>query len=172
MTIAELGSIGEFISSVAVVVSIIYLSIQIRSNTRTTRASATFDGLHSWAQFNEQASFQSEDWHELVLRAMGQDATEEEFTDAQWMRVSLGMRAVMQKLEGQYYLHKYGLMEPAIWESRSKVARGMIDSPLMRQWWEHEQPSATFSPEFVEAVEATPLVVAGAVVNRKPSMTG
>jgi hypothetical protein len=52
MSIAELGALGEFISSMAVVFWIVYLSIQIRSNTRTARASATFDGLHSWAEFN------------------------------------------------------------------------------------------------------------------------
>ena len=172
MSITELGALGEFISSIAVVVSIIYLSIQIRSNTRTTRARATFDGLHSWAEFNEHATFQSEDWHDLILRAMGPSAKEEDFTDPEWMRVSVGFRAIMQKLEGQFYLYKYGLMEPAIWEKRSKVARGMIEPPLLRLWWDNEHPLATFSEEFVEAVNKAPLEVPGSLVNRKPSMTG
>jgi hypothetical protein len=138
----------------------------------TTKASATFDGLHSWAEFNEQATFQSEDWHELILRAQGSDAKEEDFTDPEWMRVSVGFRAIMQKLEGQYYLYKYDLMESAIWEQRSKVARGMIEPPLIRQWWEQERPLATFSDEFVKAVEEAPLQVPGSLVNRKPSMIG
>ena len=172
MSITELGALGEFISSIAVVVSIVYLSIQIRSNTRTTRASATFDGLHSWAEFNAQATFQSEEWHELILRAMSPEAKEEDFTDPEWMRVNVGFRAIMQKLEGQYYLFKYGLMEPDIWKKRSRVARGMIEPPLLRRWWDHEQPMATFSEEFVQAVEAAPLEVPGSLVNRKPSMTG
>jgi hypothetical protein len=34
MTISDLGSIGEFISSIAVVVTLIYLSFQLRQNTR------------------------------------------------------------------------------------------------------------------------------------------
>ena len=82
----------------------------------------------------------------------------------------MGFRAVMQKLEGQYYLYKYGLMEPGIWEKRSRVAGGMIEPPLMQQWWAHEQPIQTFSDEFVRAVEAAPLEVPGSAVNRKPSI--
>ncbi|MBW2726155.1 MAG: hypothetical protein JRE71_17395 [Deltaproteobacteria bacterium] len=38
MTISELGSIGEFVSAVAVVITLIYLSVQIRQNSATTRA--------------------------------------------------------------------------------------------------------------------------------------
>jgi hypothetical protein len=172
MSITELGALGEFISSIAVVVSIVYLSIQIRSNTRTARASATFDGLHSWAEFNSQATFQSEEWHELLLRAMDPDAQEDDFTDPEWSRVSIGFRAILQKLEGQYYLYRYGLMEVDIWEKRSRVARGMINTPLLRSWWNNERVMATFSDAFVEAVDAAPTAVPGPLVNRKPSMAG
>jgi len=81
-------------------------------------------------------------------------------------------RAVMQKLEGQYYLFKYGLLEPGVWEKRSTVARGIIDSALMRAWWDHEQAIATFSDEFVAAVEAADsLSVPGSTIFRKPSTT-
>ena len=38
MTTQDLGSIGEFVASIGVVVSLIYLAIQTRSNTRAIRA--------------------------------------------------------------------------------------------------------------------------------------
>ena len=34
MTLSDLGSIGEFIGSIAVIISLIYVAIQIRDNTR------------------------------------------------------------------------------------------------------------------------------------------
>ena len=37
MSIDQLGSIGEFVSSIAVVASLIYLAIQVRQNSRETR---------------------------------------------------------------------------------------------------------------------------------------
>ena len=40
MTIQDLGAIGELIASVGVVVSLIYLAVQVRQNTRGIRTSA------------------------------------------------------------------------------------------------------------------------------------
>ena len=78
----------------------------------------------------------------------------------------------MQKLEGQYYLFKYGLLEPGVWEKRSMVARSIIDPPLMRAWWDNELLIATFSDEFVQAVEdADSLSVPASKIFRKPSTT-
>jgi predicted nucleic acid-binding protein len=140
----ELGALGEFIGSFGVIATLIYLAIQIRANTRTTRAEASFNALHSWAQLNETYAVQAEDFHDLILRASKPDAKEEDFTDPEWHRVTLCFRAVMQKLEGQYYLYKYGL-----------------------------KPILTFSDEFVRAVEAaSSLDVAGDTIFRKPSTAG
>ena len=38
MTIESLGSVGELIGGVAVVISLVYLAIQVRQNSKTTRA--------------------------------------------------------------------------------------------------------------------------------------
>lgn len=50
-----IGATGETLGAPAVVVSILYPSIQIRSNTRAMKAGASFDATHSWALSNEQA---------------------------------------------------------------------------------------------------------------------
>ena len=39
LTLQDLGNIGELISGIAVVISLIYLAVQIRQNTRTVRTS-------------------------------------------------------------------------------------------------------------------------------------
>jgi len=39
MSLEDLGNIGEFVAAVSVVVSLIYLAVQIRQNTRSVRAS-------------------------------------------------------------------------------------------------------------------------------------
>ena len=50
MTISDLGNIGEFISSIAVIASLIYLSFQIRQNTKQLRRS-------EYNAIGEQSSF-------------------------------------------------------------------------------------------------------------------
>ncbi len=39
MTLMELGALGEFLGSIAVLATLIYLSVQLRQNTRSIRAS-------------------------------------------------------------------------------------------------------------------------------------
>lgn len=50
MTISELGSLGEFISSIVVVITVIYLAVQMRQNTKA-QTIATFES--AMAGFNE-----------------------------------------------------------------------------------------------------------------------
>ncbi len=48
MTLNELGSLGEFVGAIAVVISLIYLAIQIRHNTRAVQSTthqAVLDGI-------------------------------------------------------------------------------------------------------------------------------
>ena len=51
MSLEDLGNIGEFVAAVAVVVSLIYLAVQIGQNTRSLRASLAdvhFRGVADW----------------------------------------------------------------------------------------------------------------------------
>lgn len=49
MTIVELGAIGEFAGSIAVLITLIYLAVQVRQNTRHVRAQMGHDGWLSTA---------------------------------------------------------------------------------------------------------------------------
>jgi len=40
MTLQDLGSLGEFVAAIATVVTLVYLAVQIRQNTRSIRASS------------------------------------------------------------------------------------------------------------------------------------
>ena len=51
MTLAELGSLGEFLGGVAVVISLIYVGIQIKQNTTAVNSAsvrATIEDANSW----------------------------------------------------------------------------------------------------------------------------
>ena len=47
MTITELGSLGEFIGALAVLVTLIYLVLQIRQNTQSIRSQSRFSVLET-----------------------------------------------------------------------------------------------------------------------------
>ena len=158
-----IGVIAEVIGAIAVVVSLAYLAVQVRSNTRALRASSSFETAHSWASLNEQivsmlagdSQFQSGDESRLVkISALfyGADTKPEDLTETDRVFMSYLHRALFQKLEGQYFLHKIGYLDDAIWCARRDWARGIIELPMIKNWWDGEVQASIYSREFVETI--------------------
>jgi len=154
------AAMGELIGAVAVVVSVVYLSAQIRANTRATRASASFDATHSWALSNELVHQMSDEILAAFQRSMNPNVHPDTFTEIERIRMALHIRALFQKLEGQYYLFIHGLLEPDVWANRSTWASGLIRLPVWQDWWQTEIEEHIYSPAFVKAIEsASPIRV-------------
>jgi hypothetical protein len=148
------SAIGQVVGAAGMIVSILYLAQQIRANTRATKASASFEATHSWALLNETLASHTDEMVSWQLK-VGTATGTSDFSDIEWIRLTLVWRAVVQRLEGQYYLQRYGLLEPDLWRKRSGIVRGFIDLPVGRIWWERERSLATFTDEFVAAIEAS-----------------
>ncbi len=166
-----IGAVGEIVGAAAVVLSIVYLAIQIRRDTTATMASASFDATHSWAQFNEQLLHAPDEVLTLIGRSYRPEAAIEDYSEAEWMRLVILHRTIFQKLEGQYFLFKHGLLDPGVWENRRRVARGILELPIYRAWWENELKNSTYSGEFARAIEmAAPTPIESLL--RKPTEQG
>jgi hypothetical protein len=162
-----IGAIGEILGALAVVVSILYLSIQIRSNTRATKASASFDATHSWALSNEQAHGMSAEDIADLNASYDINANPNVLSEVGRFRVEAFHRALFQKLEGQYFLYKFGYLEPDLWEKRSAWAHGVIQLPFYRNWWENELTQSVYSDEFVNAVTSVDYINVAVVGGRR-----
>ncbi len=49
MDIMELGAIGELVGGVAVIASLIFVDVPIRTSVKTMRATPTYEAEHTWA---------------------------------------------------------------------------------------------------------------------------
>lgn len=167
----SIGVIAEVVGAVAVVVSLVYLAIQVRSNTRALRAGSSFDTAHSWATFNEQlvsmlagdSEFQSGGESRLVrigAQFYGAESKADDLTDTERVLMSYMHRALFQKLEGQYFLYKLGYLDEPIWQARRDWARGIIELPLIKNWWDGEVQGSIFSREFVAIISDAQLTEA------------
>lgn len=153
MTITELGALGEFVSSIAVVITLIYLALQIRANTRTTKANASFQATHSWGEVTQRLSELPDDQFKSIIALFDRGTTAGELTAEEYERVRYTLRNIFQRLEGQYYLFKYGLLEPGVWKVRSAIGRGMVEvNPLLREWWRTDTNPPNYSQEFIDAI--------------------
>jgi len=73
MNIMELGALGEFIGSIAVVVTLGYLAIQIRSNTQQSRAAVTQGVVDSFNSGLEAIMLNPQLADVIAKRAEGKD---------------------------------------------------------------------------------------------------
>lgn len=160
MTLEEFYYVSQIVAVIAIFASLIFVGLQLRqnseqikANTRSIKASAAFEGTHSWATTNEQVMGMSDDMVRLAGEAYDPGKTWDDFPVIDRTRLALSHRAIFQKLEGLYFLHKFGSLDTGIWESRLRWAAGCIKLPFWRQWWEYEKAQSLWSAEFVAVIE-------------------
>ena len=56
MNLEDLGNLGEFLAAIGVIVSLIYLALQIRQNTKSVRASTSRETARDIAGLSEMVA--------------------------------------------------------------------------------------------------------------------
>lgn len=127
------GVISEAVGAIAVVITLVYLAVQIRQSTRMMRSTAK----HSLTEATQNLIFKFADhpdaWVKLVSGA--EPATPEE--DA---RMSLLTRAMLRGFESQCYQHQVGLLEEDEWSALRKAIRDICALPGVSRYWAQVRP--------------------------------
>ncbi len=160
-TFAELlGNYGEFVGAIAVVVTLLYLSMQIRQNTRAMDENRKAVA----AQSAREVDFYAGELHREVARdpelrkivTQSLRTEPEEYSDDDWFAFRTYANALFFAFQAQYL---NGAMRVGADEQVRlylRVAKGMISRyPAWAQYWEREKAAKTWAQGFVDAVEAT-----------------
>jgi hypothetical protein len=112
MDLQLLANLGDAIGGLGVVVSLLYLAIQIRQNTKAVRSS-------SYHQAAEQtwnyclAVAQDESLAEILARRMAGG----DLTPAEQMRANISDQALIYGFENMLRLQEQGLVDSEIWQN-------------------------------------------------------
>ena len=60
MSIQDLGSIGELVAAIVVVITLVFLTLQMRQNTQAVKNSSALAGLQFWTDFLRPIAHDSE----------------------------------------------------------------------------------------------------------------
>lgn len=130
MTLAELGSIGELVGALGVILSLIFVGIQVKRNTamlqtasRETSTNRTIDTTRFLAADPEIARLflkGSQNYEALDL--------EERF------RFGMLLYSLMSDWNDQYVKHLDGVMEDETWEANLENLRVTLSSPGVCAW--------------------------------------
>jgi hypothetical protein len=121
MTLQELGSLGEAVGGLAVIVSLVYLALQIRQNTVALRSASyhqaaeqTWSALLAAAQDAELAAA----WMAEMPQAGSVDA-----------RIASLDAAVLFGFENMLRIKEEGMVDPDVWENVIANTIGYLQSP-------------------------------------------
>jgi hypothetical protein len=151
MTLEQFASIGEIISGIAVIISLIYLAIQIRTNTEAER-SATYQSIVSdfGALNNTMAS--TPELSQLFVGAM---EDYHQLSSDQKARISQLFFQCFRYFENMFYQHKKGYLDEEVWTGWKRLMLTYYSRPGFQTWWGHRRD--VFSEPFAIFLETEKL---------------
>jgi hypothetical protein len=152
MNLEELASIGEFIGGFAVLLTLVYLAIEVRNNTKTLKAEANNTTYIDWSEFNAMMS--QHPHREVISRAFNPQESFENFEPADQFTIACLARTMIQKFSAAHFQHKAGMLGVENWTSYMTYCKSVFSLPVFSAWWKEERQQPIYSPEFIAAIEA------------------
>jgi hypothetical protein len=154
--LAELANVGEALSGLAVLVSLVYLTVEVRKNTKTARSTASWNATVALGELCEGISHNAQ-LSALVVHGAGAESRPEDLSDDEFAQYFLFFRSVFFKYEAQWYLWKDGTLSDEMWENRRKWAKTFVSLPVPARVWQIEKDHHQYSAGFFESIDsATP----------------
>ncbi len=138
-----IGAIGELVGAVAVFVTLLYLAIQLRLNTRALRSS-TFQEISVSTAMNMQIIATTPGMSELILKAQaGLDALNEE----ERIRFGALIMSCFRRIEAVHIHQSMGTIEARYTEGFRRSSLSSLAHTGISEWWDTAQDA--FTEDFV-----------------------
>lgn len=131
-TIQALGSLGEFVGALAVVISLIYLAQQMSQNTTSVRA-ASFNAMVQNSIRLLEHAFTDSEFAGFLHRAEHDPSS---LTPAERVRWDAYMTAVYRHFGNLVYQYRVGALDQQMWESYERTLREHLRTPSWGAWFQ------------------------------------
>ena len=138
-----IGAMGEIVGAIAVLLTLFYLSIQIRQGVKLARSQIREQRTAS----SQEAIYQYAAHGDLIAKAV----RGKPLTDGEKITINMLYRAQFRVFEA--YLHHYlnGLFEEGEWQGMKQNMRATFQIGILMELW--EKIGNEFSPELQQLVE-------------------
>ena len=131
MTLDQLANIGEIVGSIAVIISIIYVAIQIRTNTEAERTSTYQAVVSDFGALNNTMASTPELSHMFV------EAMEDyhQLSADEKARISQLFFQCFRYFENMFYQHRKGYLDEEVWIGWKRLMLTYYSRPGFQTWW-------------------------------------
>ena len=147
MELQTLANLGEFIGGLGVIVSLIYLAFQIKSNTRSQRNDIEARSLERLGSLQREMATNIE-LNELFSTALV-DIYKVNLMER--IRVAWWLTELLSAMEFLYGQQQQGNVQTGIWERWQETLKWWLTYPGVLEWWRCKP--TPFSQDFTAYVE-------------------
>lgn len=151
MGLSELAQIAEIVSAIAVVVTLIYLAIQVRhgkesldANTRAIRGQVISDVTKN-VQDHVSMIIQGHNVAEPIKK-MGSD---EELSPDESLVLDMALTAIFVARQNEYFQWRQGLLDESVFQSLHHITLTVLNTKAGKHWWQNEGKNLV-AAEFVQ----------------------
>ena len=155
----KVSSAAEILSSVAILVTLMFLAFEIQQNSEATQAGTRQAMLESDQQFLEQI-VENPDLHLLWYKR--------ELSDEEKVRLSYFLISHFRMRENNWLQYQNGQLDRATWESYSQSILAVLSAPRTRTWWNNFGVDRLFDPRFISVVNQ--MVENGPIYDQSPHL--
>jgi len=147
MNLTDLANIGQVIGAIAVVISLIYVALQIRQNTNAVRA-ATAQSVHEHFA-NWYTTFASDpSLSAVAINGLKDYGSLSETDKARLVAIFM---AFLSYSQNAFLKWRQGLLAPSLWLGWEQVIMNLVCAPGGKAFW--KERSYLFGEEFRRYVE-------------------
>jgi hypothetical protein len=126
MNWTKASAVGEILSSIAILITLVYLGIEIQQSAEATRADTRQSMLASDQQFL-QTIIDSPELHLLWYKP--------QLNDEEKVRLSYFLTTHFRMRESNWLQYRSGILDEDTWESYRQSIFAISSSPRTRRWW-------------------------------------
>ena len=147
LKLSEIASIAEVVGAIAVVVSLVYVGVQVRDTTRAVRSAAINDAniaVQSWYMMMSSEPEMAEVWLDGILSPEPLSRDEE-------FRFMMTIQAIMYAFQNVFLLSQEGSLDTDVMSSLATGMQTTRHTPGFQRFW--AQRRSFFYPEFAAYVD-------------------
>ena len=148
MDLTQLANLGEFIGGVAVLVTLVYLAIQVRHGRNELRLGSELDLSGRAAQL----SFAYANDPALIRALEIAQRTPEDIAEDDMRRAFMVFTGYFHMIEALYLRSLEGAISTEAWAAHERIVAGLIRSRFGKAWWASRQRFA-YSEKFQSFLE-------------------
>ena len=134
MSLEQIATIASIISSVAVVLTLIFVGLQIKHNSRVNRLAASLSGAQLLSQ-NLGRVMEHPDLAELIVAGNDDD----KWSPADRLRVTNFLSVSMRHYEILHAHRRYGIYEEDLWLGTEARLKESLANAAIRTWWQENR---------------------------------